>query len=664
MLEPYKKKRDFSRSPEPPPGAASTGWGALRFVVQKHSARGLHYDFRLELDGVLKSWAVPRGPSLDPAEKRLAVLVEDHPLDYATFEGVIARGNYGAGEVIVWDAGVYSPDEGGRLSFDDRDEAQERMRGELEAGKLSFTLRGRKLRGSWTLVKTARSPNDWLLIKHKDRHVDTEREVLEEQASVQSGLTLADLKAGRLPSAPGSFSERLEGVGKQAAFPARLKPMLARLVEEPFSGPDWLFEPKLDGFRALAFLHEGRCKLKSRNGNDLTESYPEVVAELEAQPQEALLLDGELVALDEQGRPDFGLMQHTVGGPGAIERPDRATNVVYYPFDLLHANGVDLKSLPLIERKALLAQAVVPGDRVQPVEYAAEDGKRFYQAAVRTGFEGIVAKRRDSRYEPGVRSRSWLKVKRGNEQELVVGGYTAGSGARASTFGSLLVGYYDDTGLRLAGKVGAGFDEAMLEQLLAHLRGLETGASPFVDDPDVVEEIRWVRSHLVVRVKFAQWTDEDRLRAPVFVAIEPGRDAAAVRREVPDQELSVQLAAEQPEPRHEPTGLSDVLAQLDTDRQSLILEVDGHRVSVTNLEKPFWPAHGGRAPITKGDMIRYYARMGPVLVPHLRDRPLTLTRYPNGIEGSSFYQKNWGHKLPEFVETVRLFSSHNEGDVE
>ncbi len=664
MLETYKKKRDFSRTPEPAPGAAPAGFGALRFVVQKHSARGLHYDFRLELDGVLKSWAVPKGPSLDPAEKRLAVLVEDHPLDYAPFEGVIARGNYGAGEVIVWDAGVYSPDEGGKLSFDNREEAQERMRGEIEAGKLSFTLRGRKLRGSWTLVKTSRSPKDWLLIKHKDRHVDTEQDVLDEEASVQSGLTLADLKAGRLPSAPGALERRLESAGKQAAFPKKLKPMLARLIEDPFSDPAWLFEPKLDGFRALAFLHEGRCKLKSRNGNDLTDNYPEVVAELEAQPQASLLLDGEMVALDEQARPDFGLMQQTVGDPGRIERPDRTANVVYYPFDLLYANGVDVKNLPLTERKALLAQAVVPGDRVQPVEYVAQGGVQLYNAASQVGFEGIVAKRGDSRYEPGIRSRSWLKVKRVNEQEFVVGGYTAGSGARASTFGSLLVGYYDDTGLRLAGKVGTGLDDAMLKQMLDLMRDLEVDDSPFVDDPDVVEEIHWVRPRLVVRVKFAQWTHEDRLRAPVFTGVDPDRDAREVRREIPDLPVSVGPAEQEPQPSPKQTDTAEVLAQLDTDRKDLILEVDGHRVSLTNLDKPFWPAYRGREPITKGDMIRYYARMGPVLIPHLRDRPLTLTRYPNGIEGQSFYQKNWEHRLPEFVETVRLFSSHNDGDVE
>ena len=299
MLKNYKQKRDFSRTGEPAPTATGQSGGSLRFVVQKHAARRLHYDLRLEFDGVLKSWPVPKGPSLDPQEKRLAVMVEDHPLDYVSYEGVIAHGNYGAGEMIVWDAGAYSPDEGGRLSFGNRDEADQRMRQGLEAGKLSFVLRGRKLKGSWTLVRTARSPKEWLLIKHRDEYADAERDILEEDRSIQSGLTIADLKDGRMPDPALASGKGLGNIGTPAPFPKKLRPMLARLIAEPFSHPDWLFEPKLDGFRALAFLRDGDVTLLSRNSTDLTGYYPAVVEELAAQPEAEMVLDGEVVALDE-----------------------------------------------------------------------------------------------------------------------------------------------------------------------------------------------------------------------------------------------------------------------------------------------------------------------------------------------------------------------------
>ena len=666
QLESYKAKRDFDRTREPTSG--EPGRSDLRFVVQKHAARRLHYDFRLEFDGTLKSWPVPKGPSLDPQEKRLAVMVEDHPLDYATFEGVIAHGNYGAGQVIVWDAGVYSPDEGGRFSFGDRDEADERMRQGLEAGKLSFTLRGRKLRGSWTLVRTARSPKDWLLIKHKDRYADPGRDVLLDDRSVQSGLTIEELKAGRLPDPVrsggevGAGSRYVEALGKKAAFPKRIKPMLARLADRPFSHPDWVFEPKLDGFRVLALLRKGDVKLHSRTGIDLTEHFPEVVAELESQPEDELVIDGEIVALDENGRPDFGLLHNRAGLPKMrkIGRPGVAT-IKYYAFDLLYIGGTDLQRVPLFERKALLAQVLAPGDRVEMVEYVEADGEVFFDAAIQLGLEGMVAKRRDSAYEPGARSASWIKIKAEVAQEFVVGAYTKGSGSRSSTFGALLLGYYEGDELRYAGKVGSGFDRETLEGLREMLALIHADRSPFAGDPELDKmDAQWVRPELVARVKFAQWTVEDRLRAPVFVALRSDLTPTAVVREqaetTPPSELSAQRQTENAQ-----TLADAVLDQLSGSEEALILEAGGHRISLTNLNKPLWPAVGGRPPVTKGDMIRYYARMGPTVLPHLRHRPLTLTRYPDGIEGESFYQKHWEHDLPEFVETVQLYSSHKEG---
>ena len=672
MLEKYKSKRDFSRTREPDSTPPEPGRSGLIFVVQKHAARRLHYDFRLELDGVLKSWPVPKGPSLDPKEKRLAVMVEDHPLDYATFEGVIAHGNYGAGQVIVWDTGFYSPDEGGWLSFGDREEAQERMRRELEGGKLSFTLRGHKLKGSWTLVRTTRGHNDWLLIKHKDGYADHDRDVLQEDKSVVSGLTIADLKAGRMPDPskamvpkdiPGILKE-IEGLAKPAPFPMGTKPMLAGTVDQPFSHAEWLFEPKLDGIRILAHVKDGKVTLRSRNGNHLTDRYPLVVRELESQSGQDMVLDGEIATLNDQGLPDFGLLQRSIKA-AAKSHLDIAPPIVYYPFDLLHFAGFDLRRVPLFKRKELLELVLSEGECLQQVETVQADGEVFFQAAKKLGLEGMIAKRRDSIYEPGARSHAWLKVKVVHSQELVIGGYSAGTGTRSATFGALLVGYYDDSGeLRYAGSVGSGFDNPMLDEMLDALRPLEVDQRPFSDDPALGKiKVTWVRPELVAQVKFAQWTDDDRLRAPVFMGLRSELDPKSVRRE--SAEFSVPSVASGPTvPGDMKSEAAEVLDQLSRSREKLILEIGNHRISITNLNKVFWPEVGEQKAITKRDMISYYARMGPLIIPHLRDRPLTLTRYPNGIDGTSFYQKRWEDKLPEFVERFRLFSSHNEGDVE
>ena len=670
MLKDYERKRDFSGTREPQPGPEAEARGDLRFAVQKHAARRLHYDFRLELDGVLKSWAVPKGPSVDPQDKRLAVMVEDHPLDYETFEGVIGHGNYGAGQVIVWDAGVYSPDADGRLSFGDQEEAERRMRHDLEKGKLSFTLKGRKLKGSWTLVKTSRAPNDWLLIKHRDQHAEPGRDVLEEDRSVHSGLTIEELRSGRLPErsaglASASAMDEVLAMGQEAAFPSRLKPMLARIADKPFSNSGWLFEPKLDGFRAMAFLRQGKVSLMTRNGTDLASRLPAVVRQLEAQSEDQMVLDGEIVALREDSLPDFGLLQQTINADrSSVDRQQVSAAVVYYPFDLLYLNGTSLKKVPLFQRKRLLKEVLVEGEHVRPVETVEGDGESFFEAVANLGLEGMVAKRRDSIYEPGARSRSWLKVKAVLEQEFVVGGYTRGSGARSTTFGALLLGYYDRGLLRYAGRVGSGFDQAMLGELRGVLSELDAEGCPFepereLDNPDFC----WVRPAMVARVKFAQWTEDGRLRAPVFTGIRSDIDAKGVSREVrepvPTEESRPQPAAESLD-----AECAAVLEQLSSGLDSLILELDGHRISLTNLDKPLWPAAGGRGPVTKRDMVRYYVQVGPALLRHLNNRPLTLTRYPNGVDGQSFYQKHWSDKLPDFVETVRLFSSHREGDGE
>ncbi len=659
MLESYREKRDFGRTPEPEPGEAKPPGSSLTFVVQQHAARRMHYDVRLEIDGVLKSWPVPKGPSLDPEEKRLAVMTEDHPLEYASFEGVIPRGEYGAGQMIVWDAGVYSPDEDGELYFGDREESERRMVAGLEDGKLSFTLRGRKLRGSWALVKTSRDPNEWLLIKHRDRHADPARDILAEDESILSGLTIADLKAGRLPG------QHRPAAGVAAPFPARPRPMMASSADRPFSNAKWIFEPKLDGFRALVLKRGGSVRVLSRTGNDMTDRVPAVVEEVSQLPSDELAIDGELVAAGENGLPDFTLLQRTMGLhrlQGASGPTGETGAVTYYPFDVLYVDGRDVTGLPLDERKSLLSRSVLEGDALRLMEYVEADGESFFEAAVGMGIEGIVAKRRESLYDQGGRSQSWLKIKAVQAQEFVVGGFTRGAGARSSTFGALMLGYHGEDGLRYAGRVGSGFDDRTLEEIFPILQGLAAEESSFVEEPDVsgVEPV-WVKPELVVQVRYTEWRDGGHLRAPVFLHVRRDVEPGAVVREA-----AIRPSAAVPEPAASTRAdaVASVLEQLEAAGDRALLEVEGHRVAVTNLDKALWPANDGRGAITKRDMIRYYARMGPVLVPHLRDRPLTMTRYPDGVDAESFYQKHWTHGLPEFVETVRLYSSHNEGDQE
>ncbi|HXG36410.1 MAG TPA: non-homologous end-joining DNA ligase, partial [Dehalococcoidia bacterium] len=675
MLEEYQKKRDFTRTSEPGPQTKADGKGSLTFVVQKHAARRLHYDFRLELDGALKSWSVPKGPSLNPKEKRLAVMVEDHPLDYASFEGNIPKGSYGAGQVIVWDRGIYSPDEDGKLSFDNRGEASERMRKGLAAGKLSFTLAGQKLRGSWTLVKTRRGENDWLLIKHRDEFADSERDILEDERSVASDLSIEDLKAGRLPRKAASAGAIASA--RKTEMPKKLEPMLASLVEQPFSHERWLFEPKLDGVRALAFCdwsqpEKGQIRLLSRRGLDVTAQYPSLVEDLRGQPAHSgsrvrqAILDGEIVTLDEHGIPSFERLQPRLNLTRAayIREAERKIPVFYYVFDILYLDGYDLISVPLDERKRVLAQSFVPSERTHLVHSFEEDGLVAYEAAQELGLEGLLAKKRDSIYEPGKRSRNWLKVKATRSDDFVIGGYKKGQGSRAKTFGSLLLGYYDEEDrLVYCGHVGSGFRDRDLADLLPQLDRLKAKECPFSVPPPKAEakDASWVRPELVAEVKFASWTEDGRLRAPVFLALRPdkaSREASAPGMVPPPGET----------PAKNSSGLEEsvrqVLEQLENPKPEFWIEVAGERIKLTNLDKEFWPATKERGALSKRELIRYYAHVAPYVLPHLRDRPITLTRYPNGIEGEYFFQKHWESKLPSFVETVWLYSSHNEGDGE
>jgi bifunctional non-homologous end joining protein LigD len=635
----------------------------LSFVVQKHAARRLHYDFRLEADGVLKSFPIPNGPSFTHGEKRLAVMTEDHPLEYGTFEGVIPKGEYGGGEVIVWDAGIYAPEDNGQPCFE-RQRAEEVVRRGIEQGKLTVFLLGRKLRGGWTLVHT--QDKNWLFLKKDDGFADPNKDVLASDASVLSGLTIADLKSGRLPQRRSTslLLEPAQATGaRRGPMPRMLSPMLPSVAERAFSHPDWLFEPKLDGYRVIATVESGDVRLASRRGLDCSAEYPWLVEALRQQPYREAIFDGEIVAVDEQGRTSFQLLQNRASEP----RP----YLLFYAFDLLYRDGYDLRGVPLEQRKALLEASVYPVVRVKLVETFAEDGIALYEAAKEAGMEGVVGKRRDSRYETGKRTDAWLKVKATHSEEFVVGGYTVGSGSRARTFGSLIVGYYKAGAAKLTyvGHAGSGFDDRTLQTLHERLTGLRTEESPFEDEvprfgmwrrPGKAEgPIAWVKPDLVAQVKFAERTTDGILRAPVYMGL---REDKAAREVVDVEVVAPPVSSLRPELPGEPTEVIDQLEHHTGEK--LILAVDGHDIAFTNLNKVFWPAHADQRALTKRDLVLYFARVAPYLLPHLRDRPLTLVRYPNGITGQHFYQKHWEQPLGSYVQTVRLYSDQNKGDGE
>jgi bifunctional non-homologous end joining protein LigD len=634
-LSEYSAKRTFTATPEPGPVPVEGREGPLLFVIQQHSATRLHYDFRLECDGVLMSWAVPKGPSLDPADKRLAVRTEDHPFDYGSFEGIIPAGQYGAGEVIVWDCGVYSPDEDDETWFHDRAKAEALVREGLRAGKLSLQLRGEKVKGSFALVRTKDAKN-WLLIKHKDRFV-AKVDMTEQDRSVLSGATVEEMTAVPVERIP---AERLVPGGEQRPMPEKLLPMHAEIGDAAFNRPDWMWEPKLDGYRALAFIDGDGVRLRSRRGLELGEDFPKLVAELGRQAVQGMVLDGEIVAFDAGGKPSFGAMQNRASGP------ERA---VFYCFDLLHFAGVDLRRAPYADRRRYLAQCLLPSPLVQLV-HAEEDGLALHKAAMESGFEGVIGKRKNSVYEAGKRSSAWLKVKSANSADFLVGGYTKGKGARAA-LGALLLGYWQGRKLRFASHVGSGFDDKSLARTKKLLAPLERKTSPFADDPELNAPTKWVEPKLVAEVKYQGWTDDGHLRAPVFLRLRDDIDPRDVVRQ------GAKAAAPAPQ-----SAGNEVLEQLKQEKAALTLAVGKHHLKLTHLDRVYWPADPSlRQPaLTKRDLLRYFAQVAPYILPHLADRPLTMIRMPDGISGQRFFQKHWKQERPAFVETVRVWSGSKE----
>jgi len=655
-LASYASKRSFTKTPEPAPKLAADRRGPLLFVIQKHAARALHYDFRLEVDGVLKSWAVPKGLSLDTKVKHVAIETEDHPFDYGSFEGVIPPKQYGAGNVIVWDCGVYSPDEDQRYSFGDREEAEARVRAGLEKGKLSIFLRGHKLKGSFALVRM-KDDKQWLVIKHKDRFV-SQVDVLNQAQSVLSGLTVTEMSADKTPQR--IDAAMLTPYGPHERMPKTLEPMLAEVGEEARSDPNELYEPKLDGYRCVAILNRGEVQLISRGGLDLRQPFPEVTRELEDQAVDTMILDGEIVALSASGQHSFNALQKRAQLKTAqeIAAAQRDTPVAYITFDILHFAGLDLRDAVYADRRRYLEQCLLPSPHVQLV-HVSDVAEQLYAVALEHGFEGIMAKRKNSTYQPGRRSGAWRKIKAVHTSEFVIGGYTRGKGAR-DALGSLLLGEWQGDALQYVGHAGSGLSDQLVKDLRKKFVALERKTPPFASKPPLHRPTTWLAPELVAEVSYSVRTPSGFLRDPRILRL---------RDDVASQDVkAVAVESEhRPKPRRDAHNeIEDVVAQLNTKAAQLDLRVAETRIRLTNLNREYWPADPRtKTPaITKRDLIRYLAQVSPFMLPHLEDRPLTMIRMPDGIHGERFFQKRWEQVLPEFVDTVPVFSDHNERAVD
>jgi bifunctional non-homologous end joining protein LigD len=551
-LQEYRRKRDPTKTSEPFGKGKKRGRQPI-FVVQRHDARRLHYDFRLERDGALASWAVPKGVPLEPSQRALAVHVEDHPLDYAGFEGEIPKGQYGAGTVEIWDSGTYELVE------------------EKKDGGLTVRLHGKRLDGTWTLVpaKLDGDPKNWLLIKKR-----------EDGAAARPGREYA--------------------------------PMLATLEQKVPRGPGWLFEVKWDGYRAIARVSQGEATLTSRKGNDLTERFATVAKEIaKAVKTPDCVLDGEVCALDEQGRSSFSAMQQGKAG----------TPLVYYVFDLLELEGEPLVDLPLTDRRKRLEKLLDRRNWTVRLSEVFDDGEALLEAANKQDLEGIMAKRADSRYAVGRRTRDWLKIKTHGRQEFIIAGYTKGQGRRAGTLGSLVLAVRRGRELDYVGNVGTGFTGEEIEKLLQKLRPLERDTLPFREVPKMPKvrkgDVVWVEPKLVCEVEFAEWTHDGHLRAPSYQGLREDKSAEEVHRERPIEEE---------------------------------IRRGNRTLKLSNLDKPFWPDEG----IAKGDLLAYYQAVAPVLMPHLKNRPFTMRRYPDGAYGKAFFQKDAPKGMPEWIPTARI----------
>lgn len=618
-LATYREKRKASRTPEPFGGRVLAG-GSI-FVVQKHAARNLHWDLRLELDGVLLSWAIPKGPSPNQDDKRLAMQTEDHPLEYAEFEGVIPEGEYGAGPMIVWDRGVWIP-------------IEDPVEG-LEKGKLLFELRGHKLMGKWTLVKTKQAPNSWLFIKERDAYLDPEATTEDyPDDSIYSGLTVDEFP--RADDFAEALAERMaESGAEEAEVRAKdVELMLATSQERSFSREGWIFEIKYDGYRLLSERSGREAFLRSRKGHDLTATFPEIARAVRGLPYEGLILDGEVVVNDADGKPSFSRLQRrgrilnkTDALRASFELP-----ALYYAFDILAVEGYDLRGLPLLERKTFLREILPSVGPIRFVDHIPEKGELMYEHVERMRLEGIVGKRADAPYRGG-RSKSWIKIRTIRTGDFVIVGWTDAKGSRGG-LGSVHVAQYDGEELRYLGSVGSGFTDAQLDDTLAVLEEAEVEECPCTQG--AIPKGRghhWATPGLVAEVKYKEVTDQGMLRQPSLSRL---RDDLLPE----DCVLTVIVPGEDPEP--EPVEI-----------------VEEKTVAFSNLDKVFWPNEG----YTKGDLIEYHRLIAPWMLPYLQDRPLVMTRYPDGIDGKSFFQKDAPPYAPDWFRTVTVWSEGSEREL-
>jgi bifunctional non-homologous end joining protein LigD len=598
-LEEYNKKRDFNKTNEPR-GDIGLQTGELRFVVQRHDASHLHFDLRLEMDGVLKSWAVPKGPSLNPNDKRLAVETEDHPMKYLDFHGTIPKGNYGAGEMTIWDSGTYSP-------IADEKKSLSKM---YQNGDLKITFFGTKLQGDFALVKTkfeGKKPN-WLLIKKKDGFAT--------DLDYDANLHLGEADATHSSRAPEAITLKQQ-----------ISPMLAttsKHLKFP-SSKNWLYEIKWDGYRMICNHSNSTTSLYSRNGIDYSEIYPELIDGLKQLPKHAIL-DGEVVSLDKDGVSRFQWLQHYADEPKG--------QLVYVVFDLLYLDGHSIIHLKLEERKELLASLVEDVPNVRYSEHLRGGGKAFFEEVKKMGLEGIIGKKADSHYYPGVRSEDWVKFKTQESIETVICGYTK---SENRPFGSLILGLQEKNELKYVGNCGTGFSIAQQKDLLAQFKKIKQSQSPFPDKINLNgREPIWLHPVMVAEVNFAEWTDNGRLRQPVFKGLR-------------NDKLPQQLKAERPK--------GAVKGDSNSENS---LEIDGINVPVSNLEKALWPKEG----ITKYDLIDYYLSVSKYILPFLKDRPQNLHRHPNGIDKDGFYQKDTPEGYPDWIQTTSVYSESTEKNID
>ncbi|MET1033134.1 MAG: DNA ligase D [Candidatus Saccharimonadales bacterium] len=616
----YFSKRKFDHTPEPRGTVKKIPSKRLAFVVQEHHASQLHYDFRLEIDGVLKSWAIPKGPSMDPTEHRLAVHVEDHPYEYRTFEGVIPEGSYGAGNVIIWDEGYYEPRQG-------TSNPEAELRKELEKGHITFVLHGKKLLGEFALIKMhGDDEKAWLLVKKGDKYA-SDTDILGEDSSVETGRKVDELGAkNKLPDLS----------AYPPAKPWRVRPQLCTLVEEPFSKEGWLFEIKWDGYRAVGFKQGSDAALYSRADNDFSTHYPPVFEALLSLKHD-VIFDGEITVIDNEGRPHFEWLQSWRTNPKGT--------LAYYIFDILWCDGHDLRTMPLRMRKQIL-QAIIPAKSViRYSDHVETNGQVLFEQVQEQGLEGIVAKKADSEYRENVRGNEWLKIKTHLRQEVVIGGFTEPKGGR-KYLGSLLVGLYEDGKFIYAGHSGGGIPDDQRKTLREKLDKLERQSSPFETEPKPNAPVHWVRPSIIAEMSFGEWTAEGMMRHPVFEGLRPDKKPEQVHRE-------------RPQPKAKPANAEIAHKQEHSMTATHVAQsTNGNQPVFSHLDKIFFPKHK----YTKGDLIDYYRAVAPYILPYLKDRPLSLLRQPDGINGQAFFQKNNAH-LPDWVPTADIYSDSNKGNL-